>query len=49
VPVPRPHDINAARRGKIVAHLRRAGLGALADLGFLGLDEDPDNPVVITG
>ncbi|MFJ2034122.1 transposase family protein [Streptosporangium sp. NPDC087985] len=26
-----------------------AGLGALADLGFVGLDDDGDNPVVITG
>jgi hypothetical protein len=23
--------------------------GALADLGFLGLDDDPDDPVVVTG
>ncbi|MEV5897773.1 hypothetical protein [Nonomuraea fuscirosea] len=29
--------------------LREAGLGAPADLGFVGLDDDPDNPVVITG
>lgn len=26
-----------------------AGLGAVADLGFLGLDDDPDDPVVVTG
>ncbi|MFE0062289.1 transposase family protein [Streptomyces sp. NPDC059003] len=25
------------------------GLGALADLGFLGLDGDPDAPVIVTG
>ncbi len=24
-------------------------LGAVGDLGFTGLDDDPDNPVVITG
>jgi methylphosphotriester-DNA--protein-cysteine methyltransferase len=24
-------------------------LGAIGDLGFVGLDTDPDNPVVITG
>ncbi|MER5915185.1 transposase family protein [Streptomyces sp. NPDC001982] len=26
-----------------------AGLGALADLGFVGLDDDPDDPVIVTG
>jgi hypothetical protein len=45
----RTHDITAARADHIVEHLRAAGLGALADLGFLGLDDDPDDPVVITG
>ncbi|MEV5010913.1 MULTISPECIES: transposase family protein [unclassified Streptomyces] len=45
----RTHDITAARRDHILAHLRAAGLGALADLGFLGLDDDPDDPVVVTG
>ncbi|WTT06221.1 hypothetical protein OG361_39120 [Streptomyces sp. NBC_00090] len=29
--------------------MRATGFGALADLGFLGLDDDPDNPVVVTG
>ncbi|MFF5968758.1 transposase family protein [Streptomyces collinus] len=29
--------------------LRAAGLGALADLGFLGLGDDPDDPVIVTG
>ncbi|MFD0068136.1 hypothetical protein [Streptomyces sp. NPDC056690] len=24
-------------------------MGALDDLGFIGLDDDPDNPVLITG
>ena len=24
-------------------------LGALADLGFVGLDGDPENPMVVTG
>ena len=28
---------------------RAAGLGALADLGFTGLDPDPEDPVIITG
>lgn len=26
-----------------------AALGALADLGFTSLDDDPDNPAIITG
>jgi hypothetical protein len=48
--------ISAARRGaasEITAarhdHLHAAGLGALADLGFTGLDPDPEDPVIITG
>ncbi|MFJ2630143.1 transposase family protein [Streptomyces sp. NPDC087532] len=45
----RTQDITAARRDHILAHLRAAGLGALADLGFLGLDDDVDDPVVVTG
>ncbi|GAA2632398.1 transposase family protein [Streptomyces vastus] len=45
----RTHDITAARRDHIPTHLQDAGLGALADLGFLGLDDDPDAPVVVTG
>ncbi|MFD0632334.1 transposase family protein [Catenulispora yoronensis] len=51
----RTHDITAARRDHIrdhiVDHLKAAGLGALADLGFLGLDPGGKNndPVVITG
>lgn len=45
------HDATAARRDKIVEHLKEAGLGALADLGFIGVDK-PDNPddlVIVTG
>ncbi|MFD4759789.1 transposase family protein [Streptomyces sp. NPDC058439] len=45
----RTHDATAARRDHLLAHLRAAGLGALADLGFLGLNDDPDDPVVVTG
>ncbi|GGN64580.1 hypothetical protein GCM10011579_034130 [Streptomyces albiflavescens] len=45
----RTHDITAARRDHILAHLRAACLGALADLGFLGLADDGDDPVVVTG
>ena len=42
-------EIRAARHDHIPAHLRAAGLGALADLGFTGLDPDPEDPVIITG
>ncbi|MGR6319980.1 hypothetical protein Q2K19_25985 [Micromonospora soli] len=29
--------------------MKAAGLGALADLGFLGLDKDCNDQVVVTG
>ncbi|MET8413072.1 transposase family protein [Streptomyces sp. NPDC005195] len=46
----RSSEITTARHNKLTRHLREVGLGALADLGFVGLDDDPDdNPVVITG
>nr|WSX54132.1 transposase [Streptomyces sp. NBC_00974] len=47
----RTSEITACRHGKLTAHLRAAGLGAIADLGFVGLgDSGPDDdPVVITG
>jgi hypothetical protein len=45
----RSSEITTARRNKICAQLRKAGLGAIADLGFVGLDDDPENPVIITG
>jgi hypothetical protein len=38
----RTHDVTAARHDHITTRLREAGLGAIADLGFLGLDDDPD-------
>ena len=38
-----------ARYNKLVEQLRAHELGAIGDLGFTGLDDDPDNPVVITG
>ncbi|MFB7457034.1 hypothetical protein [Streptomyces sp. NPDC056188] len=37
------------RLSDITTRLREAGLGALADLGFVGLDDDPDDPVIVTG
>ncbi|MEH0638704.1 transposase family protein [Streptomyces bottropensis] len=43
------HDITAARHDHILAHLRAAGVGAPADLGFRGLDNDVRDPVVVTG
>ncbi|MCX5071184.1 transposase family protein [Streptomyces sp. NBC_00513] len=47
----RTHDATAARRDKLVEHLKAAGLGALADLGFIGVDnpENPDDLVIVTG
>jgi hypothetical protein len=47
----RTHDAKAARYDKIVEHLKAAGLGALADLGFVGVDkpDDPDDLVIVTG
>ncbi|MFF0131281.1 transposase family protein [Streptomyces mirabilis] len=45
----RTDDITAARHDHILAHLRAAGLGALADLGFRGLDNDVLDPVIVTG
>jgi len=42
-------EITAARQDHLAGRLRTAGLGALADLGFTGLDPDPDDPVIITG
>lgn len=46
----RSSEITTARHNKLTAHLREAGLGALADLGLVGLDDDPDDhPVIITG
>jgi hypothetical protein len=47
----RTSEITACRRDKLTAHLRAGGLGAIADLGFVGLDDSgPDaDPAVITG
>ncbi|MGW4345285.1 hypothetical protein ACWEL8_09435 [Streptomyces sp. NPDC004690] len=41
--------ISAARHDRILAHLRTADLGALADLGLRGLDNDVLDPVIVTG
>jgi hypothetical protein len=47
----RTSEITACRHDKLTAHLRAASLGAIADLGFVGLhDSGPDaDPAVITG
>lgn len=45
----RSSEITTARNNKLVERLRAHELGAIGDLGFVGLDNDPDNPVVITG
>ncbi|MEU9624241.1 transposase family protein [Streptomyces sp. NPDC048155] len=45
----RSSEITTARHNKLTERLREAKLGALADFGFVGLDDDPDNPVIITG
>src|SRR6185437_6722710 len=37
-------EITAARHDHLARHLRAAGLGALADLGFTGLDPPPRRP-----
>jgi hypothetical protein len=45
-------EITACRHDDLVGRLRAAGLAAIADLGFVGLDDDrgPDaDPAVITG
>jgi hypothetical protein len=42
-------EITTARHDHLAARLRAARLGALADLGFTGLDPDPEDPVIITG
>ncbi|MHB6911299.1 transposase family protein [Streptomyces sp. DB-54] len=45
----RSSEITTARYNKLVERLRAVELSAIGDLGFTGLDADPDNPVVITG
>ncbi|MEV6957201.1 transposase family protein, partial [Streptomyces sp. NPDC051183] len=47
----RTSEITACRHDKLTAQLRAAGLGAIADLGFVGLDDSgpDDGPAVITG
>ncbi|MCX5053061.1 MULTISPECIES: transposase family protein [unclassified Streptomyces] len=41
-------EITTARYNRLVERLRAHELGAIGDLGFTGLDDDMNNPVVIT-
>jgi hypothetical protein len=45
----RASEVTTARRTKLTTKLRDAGLGAMCDLGFTGLEDDPDNPVIVIG
>jgi DDE superfamily endonuclease len=45
----RGSEITASRHDDLVGRLREAGLAAIADLGFVGLDDDRRDPAVITG
>ncbi|UQA91396.1 transposase [Streptomyces halobius] len=45
----RGSEITACRHDGLVSRLREAGLAAVADLGFVGLDDDTGDPAVITG
>ncbi|MFJ9026753.1 transposase family protein [Streptomyces sp. NPDC102259] len=47
----RGSEITACRHDDLVGRLRAAGLAAIADLGFVGLDggDDSSDPAVITG
>jgi hypothetical protein len=38
----RTSEITACRHDHLTAHLRATGLGAIADLGFIGLDDNDD-------
>ncbi|MFE2039168.1 transposase family protein [Streptomyces scopuliridis] len=45
----RGSEITACRHDDLVGRLRAANLAAIADLGFVGLDDDMGDPAVITG
>ncbi|MGP3951542.1 transposase family protein [Streptomyces sp. 7N604] len=48
-PPGRSSEITTARYNHLVERLRAHELSPIGDLGFVGLDDDADNPVVITG
>ncbi|MEU0744625.1 transposase family protein [Streptomyces sp. NPDC006134] len=41
--------LTVLRHDHVLAHLRAVGPGTLADLGFLGLDNNALDPVIVTG
>jgi hypothetical protein len=45
----RSSEITTARYNHLVERLRAQELGVIGDLGFVGLDDDVNDPVVITG
>lgn len=45
----RTNDATAARHQHILTHLRAAGLGAIADMAYSALDDNPNQPTIITG
>lgn len=45
----RGSEITACRHDDLVGRLRAAGLAAIADLGFVGLDDETGDPAIITG
>jgi DDE superfamily endonuclease len=45
----RTSDLTCARQAHLAAKLRAHGLAGIGDLAFTALDDDPSDPVVITG
>ncbi|MDQ7906584.1 transposase family protein [Phytohabitans sp. ZYX-F-186] len=45
----RTNDATAARHQHITAALRQAGLGCIADMAYSALDDNPNQPTIITG
>jgi len=45
----RTSDLTCARQAGLVGKLRAHGLAAVGDLAFTALDDDPDDPVIVTG
>jgi DDE superfamily endonuclease len=42
-------DLTCARQSRLVPKLRAHGLAGVGDLAFTALDDDPDDPVIVTG
>jgi hypothetical protein len=45
----RTSDLTCARQAGLAGKLRARGLAGIGDLAFTALDNDPDDPVIITG